>query len=430
MIIPQIVDDYHLRDLDYSRAVGSVDLARHRWYFVKEAFSPFLVREALKHAKCKSGDVVVDPFCGSGTVPLVASETGIDSTSLEVNPFLAFVSQTKLLNVSPVELEAASHHVFYKAERGMESPLEGISTFSEASKKPKWLFNAEVLRAFEGGWNASEELDKPVGDICRLALIGAAMDSCNAIKDGKCLRYRRDWKYRRFGHDTFLRAYGKRIFQISDDLACLSLPASSSIRLGDSRLMEANAIPEGFKLCVTSPPYLNSFDYSDVYRPELFLGKFVSNNAELTTLRLSTIRSHVQANWKHAVETDFGSLYNESYKQIEERAEYLWNDKVLPMIPAYFEDIKHILQKLRSLARVDASLWLVVATSAYAGVEIPVDLIIADIGSKVGWHLREVGVLRYLRTTSHHWRKRLGDDYRKNPLLRESVVVFDASPRR
>ena len=25
-----------------------------------------------------------------------------------------------------------------------------------------------------------------------------------------------------------------------------------------------------FKLCVTSPPYLNSFDYTDVYRPELF----------------------------------------------------------------------------------------------------------------------------------------------------------------
>ena len=33
----------------------------------------------------------------------------------------------------------------------------------------------------------------------------------------------------------------------------------------------------GFKLCVTSPPYLNSFDYTDIYRPELFLGGFVQS---------------------------------------------------------------------------------------------------------------------------------------------------------
>ena len=71
------------------------------------------------------------------------------------------------------------------------------------------------------------------------------------------------------------------------------------------------------------------------------------------------------------------------------------------MVQAYFEDIERVLRDLRSLAKPDASLWLVVSTSAYVGVEIPVDLIIAHIGLKVGWFLREVGVLRYLRSS---WR--------------------------
>ena len=43
---------------------------------------------------------------------------------------------------------------------------------------------------------------------------------------------------------------------------------------------------------VTSPPYLNSFDYSDIYRPELFLAGYVVNNRRLM-IRLQ-LRFHVQ----------------------------------------------------------------------------------------------------------------------------------------
>ena len=50
----------------------------------------------------------------------------------------------------------------------------------------------------------------------------------------------------------------------------------------------------------------------------------------------------------------------------------------------------------------DASVWLVVSTSAYASVEVPVDLILAELSQKCGWFLREVGVLRYLRSSSQH----------------------------
>ena len=66
------------------------------------------------------------------------------------------------------------------------------------------------------------------------------------------------------------------------------------------------------------------------------------------------------------------------------------------MIQAYFEDMFNILKLLKQKAMKDAQVWFVVSNSAYAGLEIPVDLIIGDIASKAGWYLKEIGVLRYI----------------------------------
>src|SRR6266581_2100858 len=85
-----------LRDLDYSNGRDTFELPRHRWYALKEAFSPALVKHAAAAAGCKKGDVLLDPFCGSGTVTLAAAELGLRASGIEVNPFLAFVSQAKL----------------------------------------------------------------------------------------------------------------------------------------------------------------------------------------------------------------------------------------------------------------------------------------------------------------------------------------------
>lgn len=87
---------------------------------------------------------------------------------------------------------------------GHENPLEKYSTFSERPTLDKWLFNVAVLRSFEGGWNFTNHLRDPVRSLYRLALVGAAMDTCNAVPDGKCLRYRRDWKNKVFCSQDFM----------------------------------------------------------------------------------------------------------------------------------------------------------------------------------------------------------------------------------
>lgn len=146
-------------------------------------------------------------------------------------------------------------------------------------------------------------------------------------------------------------------------------------------------------------------------------------------VRLKTIRSHVQADWEHPNNDQFGELYEGCILKLKDSTEELWNSRIPSMVQAYFEDMEIILKGLRTRADDKASLWLVVSTSAYAGIEIPVDLILAEIGQHNGWFLREVGVLRYLRSSSQHF-KYIGNSEKKSVPLRESVVILDATPVR
>jgi len=118
-------------------------------------------------------------------------------------------------------------------------------------------------------------------------------------------------------------------------------------------------------------------------------------------------------------------------EQIEGESERLWNPRIPVMIKAYFEDLWGVLTQLKKKVRADGCIWIVVSTSAYAGIEVPVDLIIADLGVKAGWALREVGVLRFLRSSGqccNAARHLTGSD---SPLrLRESVVILNAQPEK
>ena len=189
---------------------------------------------------------------------------------------------------------------------------------------------------------------------------------------------------------------------------------------GDSRKLLGTLSAGQFDVIVTSPPYLNSFDYSDVYRPELFAGGFVSSNAELRKIRLETIKSHVQVSWERA-EVMASPLISPVLSAIENRP--LWDRRLPSMVQSYFADLAEIFKESRRAVRKGGQAWVVVGTSAYAGVEIPVDLIMADVAARNGWKLKGLHVLRRLRAAGQHFAKR--EIKEAAPPLRESLIVLE-----
>lgn len=417
-------ENHKLREKSLSNSDHSKELYRHRWYYFKEGFSPLIVEEGIREANLKKDDLIVDPFAGSGTTSIVASAHGFEGIGFEINPFMSFVAKTKQSMTTAKVFKNYQDNVLFGIDKGYKSELENISTFSETKGKEKWLFNTEVIRAFEGGWRRAETLPCEIRNLYRLLLIASAMDNANASKDGKCLRYKKNWQGSKYGKESFFDTFRERAEMLESDLEnCPISKNKAKIIQGDSRLKLRYQIHKPFKLCITSPPYLNSFDYCDIYRPELFLGKFITGNEDLKKLRLKTIRSHVQVNWPAPKKSNFGYLYKQVMADLAERREFLWNKKIPIMIQAYFEDMGNIFLDLKKNAQKDASFWLIVSTSAYAGIEIPVDLILAEIGSRIGWNLEEIVVLRYLRNSTQNAKRWLsGEAYAKR--LRESMILF------
>lgn len=421
--MPRINENHFLTNGGFSNYEDTVTLPRHRWYYYKEGFSPLLVDRAIDEVGLAANDVILDPFNGSGTTTLAASIRGYKSYGIEVNPFTSFLSETKLTSADEQAIKGIKGRLISSVEKGGASNLNGFSTFSRKGNK-KWLFNNSILKAFEGGWEFADSISPyNLKRLIRFSLIESAMQNCNAKRDGKCLRYRKTWKENAFDRTTFIESLSQNLEMIVEDISKQDILKKGVIINSDARTeLEDNHQLEPFKLCITSPPYLNTFDYTDIYRPELFLGKFVKTQKQLRLLRQHTVRSHIQTDWEHPTMDDFGMLYNQSIQHLEDHEEELMSPKIPLMVQAYFEDMHNILVSLRRKAARGAQLWLVVSNSAYANKEIPVDLIIGDIGAQAGWYLREVAVLRYIQRRKTQYSPDINS-------LRESVIVFSTSRR-
>jgi DNA modification methylase len=406
------------KNQNYSNSFEYIELPRYRWYSYKEGFSPKLVEEAINLVDLSRNDYIIDPFNGNGTVTLTASKNNIKSIGIEVNPFVAFISYVKLNRSIKQDFIKNIDSILNASKNERNSGLLTFSTFTELANNKKWLFNSEILKSFESGWYATNKLTQDNQELFRLALIGATMDNCNAIKDGKCLKYRPNWESRNYSKEDFIYSLSLRLTQISQDLEESVITRKAKIINDDSRIA-LQRISQKFKLCLTSPPYLNSFDYTDIYRPELFLGKFISNSVELKKLRFKTIRSHMEVQLPNPKFLSFGELFNNAIKSISNSA-YLWDKQIPKMIQSYFEDMQRVLINLKRKALKDAQLWLVVANSIYVETEIPVDLILADIGSRNGWKLIKIEVLRNIQRRKTKYNGSINS-------VRESLIVFQNS---
>lgn len=419
MIEPILANRYSDRDL--SVFGQNLSLPRHRWYEFKEGFSEELVREAIYETSVGSRSLrILDPFVGSGTTLVTAGQSGHEVTGIEVNPFLAFASRAKC---SPGQWSEAGFDdqmeaVMSASKFEIPSPLEGQSTFTEGPHSKRWLFNRSVLRGFAALDSALAGADGYQAPL-RLALFGSLMECCNAKRDGKCLRYRQGWESQGLNSTDLRSAFAKRAKMVADDIIQHPFDAHGlTILEGDARMLLDDLAKEQYDLVVTSPPYLNSFDYSDVYRPELFVGGFTRTNDELREIRLKTIRSHVQINWPRS-----SVISSPMLPPLLEHLSNskLWDHRLPAMVQAYFADMAEVLNKTAPLLRPRGKAWIVVSTSAYAGVEIPVDLILADIGARNGWRLVGVYVLRQLRASGQHWAQI--EPNSKLP-LRESLIIL------
>jgi len=401
----------------------------HRWYPFVEGYSKEFIEDILGELPFVP-TCALEPFCGSGTTPVELQNHGIKCYSFEVSPFMHLLSTVKLgrkYNVDTFtyyvkavtkKLSRTSRNI-----RKIESLPFG-DTIVKKEQSKKWNFHDTAIDGILDVRHAIRTIvdNDDYKNLFTIALASIIIQASNMFRNGKCLSYKKGWETRIFSRKDIHNFFLDRLNSIfTEDIRIISKQSpsvqnSEICYLGDVR-KNIQQVPDGeVDLIITSPPYLNSRDYTDIYMLELKVLQLINSYEELRELRKNTLRSHVQVPYGKVLPIANERLKN-SLLEMSNKELNTWNTDITNMICAYFEDMQFLFSEFAKKMHRGGVIYFNVANSAYYGVEVPVDYIIADIAESCGFKVREIRKARDLKTSPQQ-----SDKIGK---LRESVIVID-----
>lgn len=401
----------------------------HRWLRYREAYSPRLIDQL------SLGDKILDPFCGCGSILIGAAESGYSSTGIDVNPLAVFAARVKLSPLNKVQICAAASF----AER-LSTEVEGTQpwptpSLSIAGKvfEPVIL---DTLMQIRGMIEVAFSNDRQTRNFLHLAWVAILERVGSYFKEGNGIKYRNrkrtdsgyvqrpegQWQEERFGSN-------QRKFVIDAYLSHLRMMLQDTRhwekgRWADQEVIEGNVLEmdkllhfrKRFDSIVFSPPYANRFDYFESMKVELWFGGFVDSYQANNQLRKISLRSHLGADLNRSYEPN-ASL--ERLIDLMDREASSWRMGVPDLLRGYFDDMRLTLKQCRKLLGA-GKCFIVVGNSAFAGVIIPTDVLLAKIGLECGFNSAEILVTRHL-TVAPQQRNQLAG---LEDNMRESVVVL------
>lgn len=297
----------------------------HNWYRFVLAFPDHLVTDMLERFGAKDGDVVLDPFCGTGTTPIESMKLGVQAVGIEANPVCVLASQVKTnWQVCPADLIAAANDVIERSSEASHALSNSVHPlFSkdidiaplkagllEVSPEGRYFVSSGMLKR---GWvseipfyktlailNALKEadIDNQVRAALRLALVAILVEKAGNIRFGPEL-----YVSGNKSDADVLGFFKARIQKMSLDLETVQdLPIQSAkILEGDSRscslILQKHGI-DHVDFVITSPPYPTEKDYTRQTRLELVFLGYVHDRASLQTIKKAMLRSHSKGIYK------------------------------------------------------------------------------------------------------------------------------------
>jgi len=275
----------------------------------------------------------------------------------------------------------------------------------------KWIFNLETMRGLLDIKYALNNInDKKYSQLFKISLASLLLEISNVYRNGKCLSYKKGWKEikdlkREDVHTLFLERLENVILP---DIVKMNRYKRESGKLfsnynfcylGDSRENISRLENDSVDLVITSPPYLNSRDYTDTYMIELWMLDLITNYEELRELRKKTFRSHVQVAWGDLPLLNIPELVA-AIKELEVHRDKFWNKHLLGMIKGYFLDMDLLFEKLQYKMKKNGKVYFNVANSAYYGVEIETDKIVSRIARNHEFEIEEIRKARKINPSS------------------------------
>lgn len=441
--------DVLIEDPYLSRKVVSFQankqLPIYRWYKYKEGFSADLISYLFDKYHVKEGNIL-DPFAGTGTALFSSKERGHDVFGIELLPIGHEIIKTREI-----------------IEKGLKkATLNRIREWHEkklwkSSKQEKKFIELRITRGaypkttekhIQRYLSVIEEELSEVKQILFFALLCVLESISYTRKDGQYLRWDtrsgRTWGKKPFNKGNipnFDKAITLKLGEILSDIEggnkqvdLFKVPGKSkgNVLLYESSCLHKLPVLESnsFSAIITSPPYCNRYDYTRTYALELaMLGV---DEEKLRMLRQSMLSCTVENKEKDLININPEWIKplatagkQELLRDILDYLKYLKdqnqlnNDGILRMVKGYFYEMSCVIYECSRVLKRGGYFFMVNDNVRYAGIAIPVDLILSDFASSFGFKIEKILVLPQGKGNSS---QQMGQHGRE--VLRKCVYVW------
>jgi hypothetical protein len=402
---------------------GTGRTAFDRWFRYPAGFNQDVLALSRDLLRLRRGELVCDPFAGVGSTGTFLTSSAIDFVGIEAHPLISELASLKFAESPDVQrLRSVARDI---VGAPISSDISGEHLLIQRSFTPASLMGLVALR------EAVKTAPADVRPYLKWALLGSLRE-CASVRVG--------WPYQQPGVARKprmvdpQRAFLRRIEWIAEDS---EIPHSGSGRVvnGDSRTPLAwrratsERTPDGI---LTSPPYLNNFDYADATRLELYFWGYAENWGEMvrrfrSKMMIATTQQTSVGRAKRASSSlrrlspqtadEVDLLTQRLSEQRSARARGKEYDRVLP---AYFADMARVFSQAVMSVRPGAPVLVVIGDSAPYGTYIDTPRLLTNLAVEVGFTAKKP--IR-LRARGERW---VTNGSRHKVPLREDLVILAA----
>lgn len=414
----------------------------HRWFTYPAGFSYKAVEETLDLYHIRPGMSVYDPFAGTATTNIVASQYGLRSFGIEAHPFVHFVGQTKLYwDFKFPDLLHEINHLLDQVKKAIDQ--QDLSTIPVQTLFPELVckcYSQEKLAALYLCRETIQAL--PPSRLRNFAKLGLTNVLRSIADVATGWPYIAPQKARKptngHGDAHVVERLRDQLYQMYGDIQEVHRTGSSfgqaSFILGDSRQLQETISPASLDLAFTSPPYLNNYDYADRTRLEMYfwgeatswgdITRKVRNHLIMSATTQISRSSFPQEQWlSEELCTTAPGVASEllpSIQELTERRLHKGGKKSYDiMVAGYFNDMFKVFRETFRLLKPGACFVVILGDSAPYGVHIPTDVYLGELGQAIGFARYSV---EDLRTRGEKWK---GNPQRHKEALKECILTLE-----
>lgn len=340
-------------------------------------FIPEIPRWGINSFLPEKRGVIFDPFSGSGTTLLEANVNGIDAYGTEIDDVAKLIIKVKTTVLNSTQMEILEQ--CYLEIINIIARDDAMLFRPEIANLEHW-FSADTINEL-GRMKVYIDniMDVEIRDFFKLCMVSIIKRVSNADDTSPKPYVSNKIKKTPPTVEKEFSSVFRRYKQMMLDLLSVE-------RMGNTEIIQGDAlefsVPLGIDLAITSPPYINAFDYGRTMRLEnLWLATLTEEMLrEKKSKYVGTEKINTKKEKRELSILTKSTLLKVYYDQIVEQ-----DEKRALIVKKFFEDMEDNLRSVYNQMNIGGKYIIVIGNSTIRKVNVESWKVIEEIANKMGF---------------------------------------------